>query len=78
MLCLNMKKLVFKHRSHPSENTIFKKIILFVQSLAVLRLCCCAGFSPVAASRGYSLAAWHSPLITVASLVAEHVVRELQ
>ena len=25
MLCLNMKKLVFKHRSHPSENTFFFK-----------------------------------------------------
>ena len=38
----------------------------------MLGLCCCMGFSVVAESRGYSLAAVRGPLIAVASLVAEH------
>ena len=40
--------------------------------MVVLGLCCCAGFSLVAASGGYFLAAAHKLLIAVASLVAEH------
>ena len=39
--------------------------------LAVLGLCCCGGFSPVAASGGYSLFAKHRLLTAVVSLV-EH------
>ena len=39
--------------------------------LAVLGLCCCAGFSPVAASRGYSLVAVHGLLVAVASLAVK-------
>ena len=37
--------------------------------LAVLGLCCCAGFSLVEKSGGYSLVAVHGLLIAVASLV---------
>ena len=40
--------------------------------LAALGLCCCAGFSLVVESRGYSLVAMHRYAISVASLVAEH------
>ena len=40
--------------------------------LAVLSLGCCAGFSLVAVSGGYSLVAVCGLLIPVASLVAEH------
>ena len=40
--------------------------------LAVLDLCCYAGFSLVVESRGYSLVAVHELLIAVASLVVEH------
>ena len=40
--------------------------------VAVLGLRCCAGFSLVVASRGYSRIAVHGLLIAVASLVAEH------
>ena len=51
------------------------KLIYFYLSiylvLAILGLCCCVGFSPVAASGGYSLVAVHRLLIAVASLV-EH------
>ena len=39
---------------------------------AVLGLCCCTGFSLVAVSGGYSLAAVCRLLIVVASLVAKH------
>ena len=39
--------------------------------LAVLGLRCCAGFSLVAASRGYRLVAVHRLLIAVASLAME-------
>ena len=39
--------------------------------LAVLGLCCRAGFSPVAASRGYSLVAVHGLLVAVASLAVK-------
>ena len=35
-------------------------------------LCCCTGFSLVAASRGHALGAVHGLLIAVASLVAQH------
>ena len=40
--------------------------------MAVLGLCCSAGFSLVVASVGYSLVAVHGLLIAVVSLVAEH------
>ena len=39
--------------------------------LAVLGLCCCVGFSPVAANGGYSLLAVSGLLTMAASLVAE-------
>ena len=39
--------------------------------LAVLGLCCCAGFSLLVTSRGYSLV-WVLELLVAASLVAEH------
>ena len=42
----------------------FYVFIFIYLLLAVLGLCCCAGFSPVAASRGYSL-------VAVASLAVE-------
>ena len=48
---------------------LFLKIVLF---LAVLVLCCCAGFSLDAASKGSSLVAVLGLLIVVASLAAEH------
>ena len=44
-------------------------IYLFTLFLAVLDLSCCAGFSLVAVSRGYSLVAVRGLLIVVASLV---------
>ena len=47
-------------------------IYLFILFLAVLCLRLCAGFSLVAASRGYSLVAVLGLLIAVASLVLEH------
>ena len=40
--------------------------------LAALGLCCCTGFSPLAASRGYSLAVVRRLLTAVVSLVVEH------
>ena len=40
----------------------------------VLGLRCCVGFSLVAGSRGYALAAVCGLLIEVASLVAEHIL----
>ena len=44
----------------------------FIHSfLAVLGLCCCLGFSLVAASGGYSLVAVSRLLIVLASLVVE-------
>ena len=39
---------------------------------AMLGLCCCIGFSLIAASGGYSLVAVCGLLTVVASLVAEH------
>ena len=47
----------------------FKIIYLF---LAVLDLCCCAGFSLVAASEGYSVDAVSGLLIEVVSIVAKY------
>jgi len=61
-------------RTHQSDNqgevltSTFKKFIY----LAVLGLCCYAGFSLVVTSRGYSLVALCRLLFAVASLVAEH------
>ena len=46
--------------------------LLFILCFTMLGLCCCAGFSPAAASGGYSLVAVHGLLIAVASLVVEH------
>ena len=40
--------------------------------LAVLSLHCCASFSLLVASRGYSVVAVYGLFIVVASLVAEH------
>ena len=46
--------------------------------MAVLCICCCVGFSLVAASRGYSLAVGHGLLLVVASLVAERGLKGKQ
>ena len=57
------------------EGCIFVYIYIFFFSfflLAVPGLRCCAGFSLVLESRGYSLAAVLRLLVAVASLVAEH------
>ena len=40
--------------------------------LAMLGLCCCTGFSLVAASGGYSLVSGRGLLMVVPSLVMEH------
>ena len=40
--------------------------------MAALGLCCCMGFSPVAAIEGHSLAVVRGLLIAVTSLVVEH------
>ena len=48
------------------------KILCIYLFLAVLGLPCCSGFSLVAASRGYTLVAVHSPLTVVSSLVSEY------
>ena len=53
-------------------------IILFLYFLAVLDLCCCAGFSLVAASRGYSPGVMRGLFTAVASLVAEHGLQGAQ
>ena len=42
---------------------------------AVLGLRCCVGLSLAVASGGYSLAAGHSLLVVVASLVAKHALQ---
>ena len=52
-----------------ASKCIFLKFYLL---MVVLGLCCCAGFSLVAASRGYSLAVVHVLLIVVASLDGVH------
>ena len=57
------------------ENLFFLIIIII---LAALGLCCCTGFSPVAASRGYSLVAVPGLLSALASLVAEHRLQGMQ
>ena len=56
--------------------TLFFKIIYLF--LAVLDLCCCAGFSLVAASGGYYPAAVCRLLFVVASHVAEHGLQGAQ
>ena len=49
-------------------------ITLLAYLLAMLGLCCCMGLSLVVVSGGgYSLVAVHRLLISMASLVAEHV-----
>ena len=54
----------------------FLKLYVFI--LAVLDLHCRTGFSPVAASRLYSLVAADGLLIVVASLVARHRLQRVQ
>ena len=61
--------LQFKHRSFRRPVLLLLVIALF---LAVLGLCCYAGFSLVEASRGYSVVGVHGLLTAVASLIAEH------
>ena len=53
----------------PFEFFFFFNYFIFGCAGSLLR---CPGFSPVAESRGYSLAAVHGLLIVVASLPAEH------
>ena len=55
-----------------SSVPFFTSFYLFILFLAVLGLHCYVGFSLVAASGGYSLAAVHRFLIAVASPVVEH------
>ena len=57
--------------SRPTGTLLFLLLYIYV-FLAVLDVCCCAGFSVVAARRGYPLVAVTGFLIAVASLVAEH------
>ena len=57
--------------------TQVRNFILFLQNvfiylfLAMLGLCCCSGFSLVAASGGYSLVVAHGLLILVVPLAVE-------
>ena len=57
---------------------LFRFVLMFFKNnfsylfLAVLGLRCCAGFSLLAMSRGYSPIVEHRFLIEVASLVAGH------
>ena len=53
------------------EAGFFLKLFIYY-FLAVLGLPCCAGFSLVTESRGYSLAAVSGLLSAVASLLVEH------
>ena len=46
--------------------------------LAVLGLCCCVGFSLVAASSGSSLVVVHGLFIAVASLIVQHGLQSCQ
>ena len=55
-----------------SKLVFFFFLIFVYLFLAVLGLCCSAGFSLVVTSGGYSLVAGHGLLIAVVSLVAEH------
>ena len=48
------------------------KAVYFFLFMAVLGLCHCTGFAPIAASGGYSLAVVLRLLFAVASLAAEH------
>ena len=59
-----------RHMKRSSISYLKKMIYFFI--LAVLGLHCCAGFSPVAGSGGYSLVAVCGLLIVVASLLVEH------
>ena len=61
-----------EHQGSPKYIFLFLKILFFNIFLAVLGLCCCAGFSLVMASGGCSLGAVCRLLIAVASLVMEH------
>ena len=45
---------------------------MFIYLLAELGLHCCLGVSLIAANQGYCLVSGRRPLITVASLLAEH------
>ena len=55
----------------------FFKILFPYLFLAVLDLRCCAGFSFIVSSRGYSLVMVHGLLIAVASLVVNHGLKSL-
>ena len=62
------------------ESSVFPPLLVFLffffnfiyLLMAVLGLCCCVGFSLVAASKYYSLAAVHRLLTVAASPEAEH------
>ena len=58
---------------HDLEAAVFLFLLkdLFILCMTVLGLCFCAGFSLVAASRGYSQAAALGLLIAMASLAVE-------
>ena len=51
---------------------MISNFLLIYIIVIVLGLCCCAGFSLVAAGRGYSVIAVGGLLIVVASVIAEH------
>ena len=59
-------------RQLPEVSLKKKKILFIYLLLAVLGLCCCAGFSLVAASRGYSLLATQGLLVAAVSPVVAH------
>ena len=50
---------------------MISNFLLIYIIVIVLGLCCCAGFSLVAAGRGYSVIAVGGLLIVVASVIAE-------
>ena len=54
------------------EYNAFLSFEIFFFFLVALGLCCCVGFSLVAASGGHSLADMHECPIVVASLAVEH------
>ena len=63
--------LDFPNQDMKAENSVFFLSNFISLFLAVMGLCCYAGFSLVEVSRSYSLVAMHGLLIAVASLVAE-------
>ena len=77
-LILKKIQLGYYHTSHTKndfgqiKDVGILNILFMYLFLALLGLHCCAAFSWVAASRGYSIAAVHRLLVAVAPLVAEH------